>query len=449
MGKQFVNIRNIFIYLIFSMNLQLRNNNTPSFRQRCLLTISLLTLVRVGSFIPLPYIDIKTFSPLLETNNSATTVATILNSFSGGQNSSFSILSLGILPNINASIIIQLLTTINPALLKLQKEEGEYGRRKITDYTRYLTFLCAIIESIVTAYSFRSLIFNWNFLVLAQISLSLIAGSMVILWFSELITKDGIGNGTSILICFNIVSNFPDQIRAMALALTNQNILLSFFIGGIFLLTTFGCVYINEAMVNIPLVSASQLLRKPSKLTLWNISNLPLRVNQSGVMPLVFTSSVMVVASSVAKLVYGQLITIELFSFLNSLSTNLTLGIGKISYWSLYGILVYFFTSFYSKILLDPKDISEQFRKNSVTIKEINPGLPTRNYLSKTIKRLTIINAGFLIIVLILLNGLEYLLPINNLNLRGFGLTSQLILVNVLVDTFRKVQSLLNAEETF
>nr|YP_010634180.1 preprotein translocase subunit secY [Ecklonia radiata]YP_011006274.1 Preprotein translocase subunit secY [Ecklonia cava]YP_011006415.1 Preprotein translocase subunit secY [Eisenia bicyclis]WAM63419.1 Preprotein translocase subunit secY [Ecklonia cava subsp. stolonifera]WAM63278.1 Preprotein translocase subunit secY [Ecklonia cava]WAM63560.1 Preprotein translocase subunit secY [Eisenia bicyclis]WBQ42919.1 preprotein translocase subunit secY [Ecklonia radiata] len=431
------------------MNLQLRSKNTPSFRQRFFLTIGLLTLVRIGSFIPLPYIDIKTFSPLLESNASTTAVATILNSFSGGENASFSILSLGILPNINASIIIQLLTTINPTLLKLQKEEGEYGRRKLTDYTRYLTFFCAIIESVVTTYSFRPLIFNWNIFVLIQISLTLIAGSMIILWFSELITKDGIGNGSSILICFNIVSNFPDQLRAMILALSNQNIIVSFFIGGIFLLTTVGCIYINEAMVKIPLVSASQLLRNVNKFSLWNNSNLPLRVNQAGVMPLVFTSSVMVILSSLTSLVYGQLINIELFSFLNSLPTTLTLGVGKIFYWFTYGILVFFFTSFYSTILLDPKDMTEQFRKNSVTIKGITPGKSTQSYLSITIKRLTILNAVFLIGVLILLNGLEYLLPVNNLNLRGFGLTSQLILVNVLVDTFRKVRNLLNAETMF
>ena len=431
------------------MNLQLRSKNTPSFRQRFFLTIGLLTLVRIGSFIPLPYIDIKTFSPLLESNASTTAVATILNSFSGGENASFSILSLGILPNINASIIIQLLTTINPTLLKLQKEEGEYGRRKLTDYTRYLTFFCAIIESVVTTYSFRPLIFNWNIFVLIQISLTLIAGSMIILWFSELITKDGIGNGSSILICFNIVSNFPDQLRAMILALSNQNIIVSFFIGGIFLLTTVGCIYINEAMVKIPLVSASQLLRNVNKFSLWNNSNLPLRVNQAGVMPLVFTSSVMVILSSLTSLVYGQLINIELFSFLNSLPTTLTLGVGKIFYWFTYGILVFFFTSFYSTILLDPKDMTEQFRKNSVTIKGITPGKSTQSYLSITIKRLTILNAVFLIGVLILLNGLEYLLPVNNLNLRGFGLTYQLILVNVLVDTFRKVRNLLNAETMF
>lgn len=449
MEKILVTIKPISIYLNFFMDLQLRSKNTPSFQQRFFLTIGLLTLVRIGSFIPLPYIDVKTFSPLLETNTSTTAVASILNSFSGGGNASFSILSLGILPNINASIIIQLLTTISPSLLKLQKEEGEYGRRKLTDYTRYLTFFCSIIASVFATYSFRPLIFNWNIFVLAQISLTLMAGSMIILWFSELITKDGIGNGTSILICFNIVSNFPDQLRAMVLVLSKQNILISVFISGIFLLTTVGCIFINEAIVNIPLVSASQLSRNVNKFSLWSESNLPLRVNQAGVMPLVFTSSVMVILSSLANFLYGKLLSIEFFSFLNYFSANLTLVIGKVFYWSAYGVFVFFFTSFYSTILLDPKDMTEQFRKNSVTIKGIPPGKATKNYLSITIKRLTILNAIFLVVVLVLLNGLEYLLPVGDLNLRGFGLTSQLILVNVLVDTFRKVQNLLNAENMF
>ena len=449
MEKILVTIKTISIYLNFFMDLQLRSKNTPSFQQRFFLTIGLLTLVRIGSFIPLPYIDVKTFSPMLEPNNSTTAVASILNSFSGGGNASFSILSLGILPNINASIIIQLLTTISPSLLKLQKEEGEYGRRKLTDYTRYLTFFCSIIASVVATYSFRPLIFNWNIFVLTQISLTLMAGSMIILWFSELITKDGIGNGTSILICFNIVSNFPDQLRALILILSKQNILISVFISGIFLLTTVGCIYINEAIVNIPLVSASQLSRNVNKFSLWSESNLPLRVNQAGVMPLVFTSSVMVILSSLTNFFYGQLLNIELFSFLNYLSANLVLIIGKVFYWSTYGLLVFFFTSFYSTILLDPKDMTEQFRKNSVTIKGIPPGKATKSYLSITIKRLTILNAIFLVVVLVLLNGLEYLLPVGDLNLRGFGLTSQLILVNVLVDTFRKVQNLLNAENMF
>lgn len=430
------------------MKSEFYNKTKSSFKQRFLLTIGLLTLVRIGSFIPLPYLDLKMLpSPIVNSNNSTTAITTILNTFSGGGNTSISILSLGILPNINASILIQLLTTINPALLKLQKEEGEYGRRKLTDYTRYLTFFCGIIESIITTYSFRSLLFDWNFLIIVQITLSLLAGSMIMLWFSELITKQGIGNGSSILICFNIVSNFPDQLKNMGVSFSTKNIFVYSFLSGVFLLTTIGCIYINEAMIKIPLISASQLLRKVSKTSLWNNSNLPLRVNQAGVMPLVFTSSIMFILSSFIKFIYLEIVNFKIFSFLNTISEDSIFILGKLFYCIAYSLLIFFFTSFYSKIILDPKDIAEEFRKNSVSIKGITPGIATRNYLGSTLKRLTIINAGFLIGIFIILNGLEYFLPIQNSTFRGFGLTSQLILVNVLIDTFRKVQSLLKAED--
>lgn len=430
------------------MKSEFYNKTKSSFKQRFFLTIGLLTLVRVGSFIPLPYLDLKMLpSSLANSNNSTTAITTILNTFSGGGTTSISILSLGILPNINASILIQLLTTINPTLLKLQKEEGEYGRRKLTDYTRYLTFFCGLLESIITTYSFRSLLFEWNFLIITQITLSLLAGSMIMLWFSELITKQGIGNGSSILICFNIVSNFPDQLKNIGVTFSTKNIFVYSFLGGVFLLTTIGCIYINEATIKIPLISASQLLRKVSKTSLWNNSNLPLRVNQAGVMPLVFTSSIMFIISSFIKFIYLEIINFKIFSFLNMISENYIGIFGKLFYCSAYSLLIFFFTSFYSKIILDPKDIAEEFRKNSVSIKGITPGIATRNYLSSTIKRLTILNAGFLISIFVLLNGLEYFLPIQNSTFRGFGLTSQLILVNVLIDTFRKVQSLLKAED--
>ena len=255
------------------MNLQLKLKSPITFKQRLILTLTLLTLVRVGNFIPLPYLDLKTISSSFNDSTTSTaTVTTILNVFSGrGTTSSISLFSLGILPNINASILIQLLTALSPALLKLQKEEGEYGRRKLNDYTRYLTFFCATIESIFTAYSFRDLIFNWNIMVLIQISLSLLTGSMIILWFSELITKNGIGNGSSILICFNIVTNFPDQIKNLSFDLIDNNYLIISLISGLFLITTIGCVYINEALVKIPLISASQLLRKVSKISLLSL----------------------------------------------------------------------------------------------------------------------------------------------------------------------------------
>lgn len=292
------------------MNTNLQNTKSQSLRSRILLTMSLLTLVRLGTFIPVPYLDRDTFTSLLQNETSSSNaVAQVLNTFSGGGNNSFGLLSLGILPYINASIIIQLLTTALPSLSKMQKEEGEYGRRKITDYVRYLTLFWAIVESISVTYNLRGLIFDWSFWTGTQISLTLISGSMIVLWFSELITRNGLGNGSSLLICFNIISSLPDQIKFFIFSLKTQNNALtsSLFLIGIFLITTIGCIYINEAIIKIPLVSARQLLRKKtSKSKDFGNSILPLRVNQAGVMPLVFTSYAMVVLSFLVGLIKNQ-----------------------------------------------------------------------------------------------------------------------------------------------
>jgi len=433
------------------MNTNLQNAKSPLLRNRILLTVSLLTLVRLGNFIPVPYIDRETFTTLLQTETSSTNaVAQVLNTFSGGGNSSFGLLSLGILPYINASIIIQLLTTAIPSLSKMQKEEGEYGRRKITDYVRYLTLFWAIVESISVTYSLRGLIFDWSFWTATQISLTLISGSMIVLWFSELITRNGLGNGSSLLICFNIVSSLPDQIKSFIFSLENQNngLTSSLFLLGIFLVTTIGCIYMNEAIIKIPLISARQLLRKKSSESKdFGNSTLPLRINQAGVMPLVFTSYAMVILSSLVGLIKGQA---TISSFLNQLpffNETLFYWGGKIIFWAIYAGLIFFFTYFYSTIVLDPKDVAERFRKNSVVILGIRPGKATKSYLSNTLRRIARINAIFLISNIVGLQIIESILNLNLVSLRGLGFTSQLILVNVLIDTLKRIRSFLNEDE--
>lgn len=424
-----------------------------SLKYRIFLTVSLLTLVRLGSFIPIPYITKEIFINLLQTKTSSTNAfAQILNTFSGSGNTSFGLLSLGILPYINASIIVQLLTTVIPSLSKMQKEEGEYGRRKLTDYIRYLTFIWAIIESISVTYSLKELIFDWNLEICIIISITLITGSMIVLWFSELITREGLGNGSSLLICFNIVSSLPDQIKLFIISLTNQpdslvNVVLLL---GIFLITTIGCIYMNEAIIKIPLVSARQLLKKKKfnskKLTSSN-SILPLRINQAGVMPLVFTSYAMVLFSSLIELIKKQTNFLSIFNSFPFFNEVVFYWIGKSFFWFIYAGLIFFFTYFYSTIVLDPKDVSERFRKNSVVILGIQPGTSTRSYLSKTLKRIAKINAIFLICNIVGLQIIESLLNLNVVNLRGLGFTSQLILVNVLIDTVKRIRSFLNEEE--
>lgn len=433
------------------MNTQFQNSKNPRLKNRILLTISLLTIVRIGSFIPVPYITKEVLVNLLRAENSSSnTFAQLLNTFSGGGNSSFGLLSLGILPYINASIIIQLLTTIIPELSKMQKDEGEYGRRKLTDFTRYLTFFWAIVESFSISYSLREVIFEWNLQIHLFISLSLITGSMIVLWFSELITKNGLGNGSSLLICFNIVSNLPDQIKFSFLSLKNpiNNFSSSLLLISIFLITTIGCIYINEAIIKIPLVSARQLLKKTkSEENSSSNSILPLRINQAGVMPLVFTSYAIILISSLIEIIKKQTNIFNIFFQYPIINNIIFYWFLKSLFWIFYAILIFFFTYFYSTIVLDPKDVAERFRKNSVVILGISPGSSTRSYLSKILRYIAKINAIFLIYNIVGLQILESILNLNIINIRGLGFTSQLILVNVLIDTIKRIRSFLNEEE--
>lgn len=420
-----------------------KSQKTKSLTYRILLTLSLLSIVRLGSFIPLPYIDKESFTKLIESETSSTNaLAQVLNTFSGVGTKSFGLLSLGILPYINASIVIQLFTKAIPSLSKMQKEEGEYGRRKLTDYVRYLTLFWAIIESIGLTYSLRPLIFDWSFWTAAQISLTLISGSMIVLWFSELITKGGLGNGSSLLICFNIVSSLPEQVQIFLLSLKDQTNALSssVLLILVFFFTTIGCLYINEAIIKIPLISPNQL-SKNTKRQAKNLGNttLPLKVNQAGVMPLVFTSYAMVILSSLTSVLKAQY-TNPLF-FVNDV---VIFWAGKLLFWAIYARLIFFFTNFYSTLVLDPEDVTERLRKNSVVILGIGPGNPTKRYLSKTLRRIARINAMFLISNIVGVQMIESLLSLNLVGLKGLGFTSQLILVNVLMDTLKRVQSFLN-----
>jgi preprotein translocase subunit SecY len=430
------------------MNKVLQNLKYTSLRSRILLTISVLSIIRLGSFLPIPYLDKEIFTTLFRAETSSLKPLTqILNTFSGGENTSFGLLSLGILPYINASIIVQLLTNVIPALGKMQKEEGEYGRRKLTDYIRYLTFLGAIIESISLTYNLRSLIFDWNLEIGIFISVALVTGSMIVLWFSELITRDGVGNGSSLLICFNIVSSLPDQITSLFTASNNQNY-NPFLLGAIFLITTVGCIFVNEAIIQIPLISARQLLKVDKfENFVSNHSILPLRINQAGVMPLVFTSYAIVLFSSIIELLKKQINFSVLFIQVSFFDTIFFYWITKIIFWIFYASLIFFFTYFYSTIILSPKDVTERFTKSSVVIIGVAPGPSTRTYLSKTLRYIAKINALFLIFNIIGLQVIESILNLNILNLRGLGFTSQLILVNVLIDTVKRIRSFLSEEE--
>ena len=223
--------------------------------KKILFTIFIVIIIRLGNFIPVPNVDQRYLINILNANPS-------LKTFFNSENLILSVFSLGIIPNINASILIQLLVSAIPYLERLQKEEGETGRRQIKQYTRSLTLLIAILESFSIAFSLRPILFNWNLAICSEIVLALTTGSMIILWLSDLITENGIGNGSSIVITLNILSVLPNTIKTITESGNIISILFNFIS---FTILIIGIIYVQEAVRIIPLISAKQLFAQQNQ----------------------------------------------------------------------------------------------------------------------------------------------------------------------------------------
>lgn len=403
----------------------MKKKKNITLQQRILYTISLLAIVEVGSFISLPFVDRNT---LLNNN----TLTDALTAFSSGGRNSYHIFSVGIIPYLNASIVVQILTTLIPSLAKLQKEEGEYGQRKIKDLIRYLSVFLAILQSINLTQSLKRVIFNWNFWTATQLVLILITGSMIVLWLSELITRKGVGNGASLLICINTVANLASNFYSFYKK--GGNVLpTGLTLLGIFLLLNLATVAVFTAIYRIKLISARQLSKSKSE---WDDEKtiLPLRMNLVGVMPLVFTSYIMVILSFFGNKIKTQPLLASIFG--QTLFNNGVLfWVIKIAFWMGYCALIYFFTSIYANIVFDSKDMASKLRKNSVIIEGITPGKPTRFFLKETLKEISKLNAIFLIGFILLLQLVSLIPTLNNINFQGLGLTSQLIFISVILET--------------
>ena len=379
--------------------------------KKVLFTIFIIILIRLGNFIPVPNVDQRY-------------LVNILKAFFNTETLILSVFSLGILPNINASILIQLLVSAVPYLEKLQKEEGETGRRQIKQYTRSLTLFIAILESLSIAFSLRPILFNWNLAVCGEIVLALTTGSMIILWLSDLITEEGIGNGSSIVITLNILSVLPNTIQTLVQSGNILSILLSL---SSFTILIIGIIYVQEAVRIIPLISAKQLFAQQNQTgnQTMRTSYLPLKINQGGVMPIIFSSTFLTFLTvGVNYLLSLKILPIEI----NNPQT-VTLIYGGINF-----ILIFAFSLFYSNLILNPKEIAKDLNKMAITIPDVRPGKQTTSFLKKTLTRLSLLGALFLAILVAI--------P-NTRSSYGFGVTSLLILVGVTVDTARQIQTLL------
>jgi len=379
-------------------------------------TILVIFITRLGNYIPVPNVDQEYLINILNSTP-------ILRKFYTSEDLVLGIFSLGILPNINASIMMQLLTSAVPSLEKLQKEEGEAGRRQITKYTRYLTLFWAIVESISITLALRPILFIWNFEVCSQITLALITGSMIILWLSEIITEKGIGNGSSIIITANILAGLPNTLKTIFNSGTSFSILLNILS---FTILITGIIYVQEAVRVIPLISAKQLFSQTENPT--KTSFLPLKINQGGVMPIIFASTVL----TFLTVFVGFIAKLDTFSKLNITSNIQTIFYGGTNF-----ALILAFSLFYSNLILNPNELAKDLNKMAVTIPGIRPGNQTKEFLNKTLKRLSLLGALFLAIIVTIPNIRSSY---------GFGVTSLLILVGVTVDTSRQIQTLLISE---
>ncbi|MEJ7695652.1 MAG: preprotein translocase subunit SecY [Candidatus Limnocylindrales bacterium] len=403
----------------------------PDIRRRILIVLALLIVFRFLAAVPVPGVDKGQLAAFLEGNP----LFGLLNLFSGGGLSNFSVIALGLNPYINASIIMQLMQGVVPSLQALSRE-GEYGRNKITQYTRYLTVPMAILQS----YGFLALLNSQNVLTgtfdlasfdtLTQIA-TLTAGSIALMWVGELITERGIGNGISFIIFAGIVSQAPSAIRTFV---ANPNIASFVAFGVVAIAAVAVIIYIQEGQRRIPIQYASRV--RGRRMYQGGQTFLPLRVNQAGVIPIIFAVSILLFPTQLASYFTGSQVEIVasaargIVAFFNP---------NSILYIVIYFFLTMGFTYFYTAFTFKPDETAEQLRKNGGFIPGIRPGRPTQDYLARVVTRITFAGALFLAIVAVSPSLVGLAFP--DLGAIGLGGTSLLIVVSVVVETMKQIEA--------
>lgn len=430
-------------------------------RNRVLFTLALLAVYRIGAYIPIPGINSAVLDQLF--NNAASSVLGIFNLFSGGNFRRMTIFALGIMPYITSSIILQLMTVVFPYLEKLQKE-GELGRRKITQYTRYLTIVLSIVQSLSIAATLQaqssngqSLVFHpgWSFTVMTVLTLT--TGSAFIMWLGEQISERGIGNGMSLIIFVGIVVGLPHAIfNLYEMAKSGQwgaftpIVLLALVV--LMLAVVALIVYVEGGQRRIPVQYAKRVVGR--RVMGGQSSYLPLRVNSSGVIPPIFASSLLAFPATIGLLLNHR------YPFVDSIIKNI--GFGEPLYNLIYVVMIILFAFFYIGIVFNPTDLADNMRKQGGFIPGIRPGRTTSDHVSKILKRLTFIGAVYLAVVCLLpewlitgihldhIPGLvgslsDRYLPTWFLHGLGvsfyFGGTSLLIVVGVAMDTVQQLEA--------
>lgn len=413
---------------------------TKDLRKKLLWVVGLLLVTRVLANIPIPGVDVAVLRGILDNNQ----FLGLLNIFSGGGLSNFSIAMLGVGPYITASIIIQLLTVIVPSLSELQKEGGDQGRQKINQYMRLLTIPLAGLQAfgtirLIQSQSGGALLADFTAFQWFMTLLAITAGTMLVMWIGEIITEYGIGNGVSLVIFAGIVASLPSGIQSLISLYdpTKLPMILGFLAVGLIVIA--GIVLITEAQRNIPISYARQM--RGDRLVGGASSHLPLRLNQAGVIPIIFAISLMMFPVMIAqffvnaKSAWLQEAAQKAITLFNSRS---------IWYGLIYFVLVVVFTYFYTAVVFNPDEVSENIQKSGGFVAGLRPGKQTADYLYKVLNRITLPGSLFLGLIAILPLLLQAFTGTQALTLGG---TSLLIVVAVVIETIKQVESQLTMHD--
>ena len=396
-------------------------------RRRILYTLMMILIFRIGTTIPVPGVDTSIISKLVSGNS----LLALYNMFTGGAFSNFTLFALGIGPYITASIIIQLLTVGFDSLKELQKS-GEEGRKKMNMYTKYTALVLAIIQAVgITLGVIKSALTSDSIFSIATVIMTLVSASMILMWMGDRITEKGLGNGSSIIIFVGIISRIPTDIISVVNSVQSGTIKLwlAIILAIIMLITITLVTFINEAVRKIPVQYAKKVVGR--KLYGGQNSHIPMKVNQSGVMPIIFASSLLAFPQTIA-LFMGK-------NAQNFVSTYLSTS-GDIGFWiyrSLEVLLIVFFSYFYTTISFNVDDIAENMKNNGGFIPGIRPGRPTVDYLSKILSRITLAGALFLAVIAMIPAFTVHFMSVN-MSLAG---TSILIVVGVALELKRQLES--------
>lgn len=422
---------------------------TPDIRKRLLYTLILLVIFRLGSYITAPGVDVFTLSTYMQSASNG--MAGLIDMISGGAFRRFSIFAMSISPYITASIVIQLLTLVIPALERIAKEGGEEGKNKINKYTKLLTIVLALIEGLGLYFSYKSagIFVGEGFLTGFTVVISLMAGTGLLMWLGEQITSKGIGNGISMIIFAGIVSGLPGTITTIWNLIFGTGVFntkgflitLGILIGAILLVA--GVVFVQEAERRIPVQYAKKVVGR--KMVGAQNTHIPLKLAMAGVMPIIFASSFMTFPAMIIQLFApniqeqtGFWSVIYKFSIATSTSANIPVGY-TIANAIVYLLLILGFTFFYTYVTFNPVEVSNNIKRNGGFIPGIRAGKPTTEYLQAVMSKLLWFGGLFLAVIAVL-PMLTRFVP--NIDLT-FGGTSILIVVGVALETIQQLESYL------